>query len=65
MRAVRSTDFEFLRRVDRLLPVLFLLIDLEQELERRLRVRSAFELAKKLFGAIEQARLQIILRELE
>src|SRR5688500_17082090 len=56
---------ELVRDANRLLPVLFLLIDLEEEIERGLRVRRAFEPQEKLLGAIQQAGLEIVLRELE
>ena len=59
------TASSLLRGLDRLVPVLFLLVDLEQELERCCSCWRALELAEKLLGAVEQARLEIVLRELE
>src|SRR6266545_4613290 len=56
--------FELLRDADRFLPVLFLLVDLEQEFERALGMRRTFELEEQLFGAVQEPGLQIILRKL-
>src|SRR5438034_3427912 len=50
---------------DRLLPVLFLLEDLQQEAERLDLERAAVELAEELFGAIEEPGAVKILRQLE
>ena len=57
--------FELLCDADCLLPVLFLLIDLEKEFERGFLMRASFELRKELLCTIEEPSLQIILRELE
>src|SRR5438132_5973152 len=51
--------------IDRLLPVLFLLEDLQQEAKRLDLERAAVELAEELFGAIEESRAMKILRQLE
>ena len=57
--------FELFRDADRLLPVFFLLVDFQQELQRVLRVRGAFEPEEELLRAIEQPCLEVVLRELE
>src|SRR5687768_4165347 len=51
--------------VYRLLPVLFLLVYLEQALERRLGMHRIFKLREQLLRAIEQTRLEIVLRQLK
>jgi hypothetical protein len=48
-----------------LLPFLLLLVDLEQETECLLVEIGAEKLREMLFGAVEQSRLQVVLRELE
>ena len=56
---------ELLGNADRFLPVFFLLIDLEEELERLLRMSGPVQLQEQLFRAIEQPGFEIVLRELE
>src|SRR3990167_7830423 len=46
-------------------PVLLLLVDLEQELERLAAARTVQKAQKSFLGAIEQPRAQVILTELE
>ena len=55
---------ELARGLDGLLPVLLLLVDLEQELERLLLVRRALELQEQGLGTIQQPGLEIVLGEL-
>ena len=51
-------------RIDGFEPVLLLLVDLEQELERGLLVAGALQLEEHLLGAIQQAGLEVVLRQL-
>ena len=53
------------RHRDRLRPVLFLLVDRDQEAERRVLERRAVELGEQLLGAVEQSGAMEVLRELE
>src|SRR5947207_1431948 len=50
---------------DRLHPVLFLLVDLEQEFQRLGAMRRALELEEHLFRAIEKPGLEVVLTELD
>src|SRR6266850_1887239 len=52
------------RSVDRFFPVLLLFEDFQQELQPLLLVLRALELSEHLLGAVEQAGLQIVLRQL-
>ena len=50
---------------DRLRPVLFLLVDRQEEAQRRVLERRAVEAREEILGAVEQPRAMEILRELE
>ena len=52
-----------LRGLDSLVPVFLLLVDLEQELEPLLLVSRARQLGEHLLRAVEQAGLEIVLRQ--
>ena len=58
-------DFELLGNADRFPPVLLLFVDLQQELERRLGMRRAFQLQEQFLGTVEQTRLEVVLRQFE
>jgi hypothetical protein len=57
--------FELLRDGDRPQPVFFLLVDFQEQPQRAFRVRRAFELQQELFRPIEEAGLEVVLRQLE
>src|SRR5215472_15039907 len=65
LRRLPGVALELLRHVDRLDPVLLLLVDLEQGLERRGAMRRALQLHEHLLGAVEQPRLEVVLAELD
>ena len=50
--------------VDRLVPLLLLLVDLEQVLARERRLRARLELLEHLLGAVQDAGLEVVLAEL-
>lgn len=60
-----GNGFELSRNTDRLLPVLFLLVDLQQIFERSFRVYRIFEFGEQLFGTVEKPCLEIVLSQLE
>ena len=58
-------DFQLLRAVDRFLPVLLLLVDVAQVLQRVLGMRAARQLREELLRAVKEPRLEIVLGKLE
>src|SRR2546427_1454386 len=65
LRGLPGVLFQLERDPDGLHPVLFLLIDLEQELQRLGTVRRTVELEKHLFRAVEKPGLEIVLPQFD
>src|SRR5213596_1144567 len=65
LRGLPGVLFQLERDPDGLHPVLFLLIDLEQEFQRLGAMRRALELEKRLFSTIEKPSLEIVLPQLD
>src|SRR6267154_475536 len=65
LRGLPGVLFQLERDSDRLHPVLFLLVDLEQEFQRFGAVRRALELDEHLFRAVEKPGLEIVLPQLD
>src|SRR5467141_1405089 len=65
LRGLPGFLFQLERDPDGLHPVLFLLIDLEQELQRLGTVRRTVELEKHLFRAVEKPGLEIVLPQFD
>src|SRR6266704_1413846 len=65
LRGLPGVLFQLERDPDGLHPVLFLLIDLEQESQRLGTMRRAVELEKHLFRAVEKAGLEIVLPQFD
>src|SRR6266850_1857853 len=65
LRGLPGVLFQLERDPDGLHPVLFLLIDLEQELQGFATVRRVLELEKGLFRSVEKPGLEIVLPQLD
>ncbi len=61
--ALPGIALEFARRADCLFPVLFLLVDVQQVLQRGAPVWPLRQPLERLLGAVKQPRLQVVLAE--
>jgi hypothetical protein len=65
LRSLPRPLFQLPGNPDRLQPVFLLLVDLEQELQRLGVMRGSLQLDEYFFRPVQQARLQVVLAELD